>query len=69
MIVCYKNFVKEEMLTTKEVLEVLKKKGISISYPTIALWVREGKFEGAFQEETPFGSVWYIPEKTIKSLC
>jgi hypothetical protein len=53
------------MLTTKKALEMLKARGVEVSYPTIALWVREGKFEGARREETPRGPVWLIPEESV----
>ena len=66
-IVCYKSFVKKEMLTTKQVLELLAEKGISVSYPTVALWVREGKFEGAERRDEARGAVWYIPRKSVEN--
>ena len=53
------------MLTTKETQTALQKRGITAAYSTIAYWVRTGKFEGAIQEETPRGVVWYIPRKSI----
>ncbi len=58
--------MKKEMLTTKEVLEFLAEKGIIISYPTVALWVREGKFEGAERKQESRGVVWYIPKKSVE---
>lgn len=65
--VCYKVSVKGKMLTTKEAQKALEKRGISVAYSTVAYWVRTGKFEGAIQEETPRGVVWYIPQKSISS--
>ncbi len=62
---CYKDAVKGEMLTTKETQKVLQQRGVSVAYSTIAYWVRTGKFEGAIQEETPRGVVWYIPQKSV----
>ncbi len=62
---CYKDTVKGEMLTTKETQKVLQQRGVSVAYSTIAYWVRTGKFEGAIQEETPRGVVWYIPQKSV----
>ncbi|MDQ3180849.1 MAG: hypothetical protein M3Q33_10050 [Acidobacteriota bacterium] len=53
------------MLTTKETQKVLQQRGVSVAYSTIAYWVRTGKFEGAIQEETPRGVVWYIPQKSV----
>jgi|GEM_PF-1911040 len=63
---CAINLSVKERLTTKEALELLAERGIVVSYPTIALWVREGKFEGAEREETPRGAVWYIPRKSVE---
>jgi hypothetical protein len=63
--VCYKDIVKDKMLTTKEAQKALQQRGVAVAYSTIAYWVRSGKFDGAIQEETPRGVVWYIPQKTI----
>lgn len=54
------------MLTTRQTLELLAKRGIKVSYPTVAQWVREGKFKGAKREETPRGAVWYIPKSSVE---
>lgn len=62
---CYKDFVKDKMLTTKQVQEALKERGIPVAYSTIAYWVRTGKFKDAIQEETPRGVVWYIPQMSV----
>lgn len=67
LIVCYKSYVKNEMLTTKQVLEALADKGITVSYPTVALWVRKGKFEGAERKEESRGAVWYIPRSSVEN--
>jgi len=63
--VCYKDNVKDKMVTTKETQELLQDRGINVAYSTIAYWVRTGKFSGAVQEETPRGVVWYIPKKSV----
>jgi hypothetical protein len=55
-----------DMLTTTKALEVLRANGVKVSYPTIALWVREGKFAGAELEETPRGPVWKIPRASVE---
>ena len=47
-------------LTTQQVAEKLKK-----PYPTVALWVRQGRFPHAEYEETPRGGVWWIPESDL----
>lgn len=31
---------------------------------TVSLWCRNGFLAGAYQEATPFGDIWYIPEAT-----
>ena len=46
-------------LTIKEFSEL---HGIARS--TVSLWCRNGTLEGAFQEVTPFGDIWYIPQIT-----
>ncbi len=57
-----------DKVTTKEALTILQKRGITVPYPTLALWVREGRFEGAELDETnPRGSVWYIPRKSVET--
>ena len=56
-----------EMVTTKEALKVLKGRGFTVPYPTLALWVREGRFEGAkLDESNPRGAVWYIPRASVE---
>ncbi len=56
-----------EMITTKEALKMLKGRGFIVPYPTLALWVREGRFEGAeLDEGNPRGSVWYIPRASVE---
>jgi hypothetical protein len=54
-------------VTTKQAQERLAGRGIVVSYPTIAQWVREGRFEGAAREETERGPVWRIPVKSVDS--
>jgi hypothetical protein len=56
-----------EMVTTKKAQELLEARGISVSYPTLAQWTREGRFEGAERRETERGPVWYIPLASVKS--
>ena len=56
-----------DMVTTKEALTILRGRGISVPYPTLALWVRTGRFEGAqLDESNPRGAVWYIPRKAVE---
>jgi hypothetical protein len=55
------------MITTKRVQELLEERGINVSYPTIAQWVREGRFSGAVRDETERGPVWRIPLTSVKS--
>jgi hypothetical protein len=56
-----------KMVTTKQAQKILEGRGISISYPTIAQWTREGRFAGAEREETERGPVWRIPIEVVKS--
>lgn len=51
------------MLTVREVHE---KTGAAI--PTVNLWCRSGRLEGAYQESTPYGDYWLIPEESIKGI-
>ena len=53
---------KEKNLTAKEFAEAHE-----VGHSTVRLWCRTGRIKGAFQEETPFGVVWYIPESTSKN--
>ena len=55
-----------KMVTTNQALELLQERGISVSYPTVAQWTREGRFEGAEREETERGPVWRIPVASVK---
>lgn len=48
-------------LTVKEVTEILK-----VGRSTVSLWCRNGTLKGAYQEETPFGVVWYIPASALE---
>lgn len=55
-------------VTTKEALTILRERGIEVPYPTLALWVREGRFAGArLDESNPRGAVWYIPRKSVEN--
>lgn len=53
-------------VTTKKAREMLAERGISTSYPTLAQWVREGRFAGAEREETERGPVWRIPVESVR---
>ena len=55
-----------EMVTTKRAQEILEARGFPVSYPTIAQWVREGRFVGAVREETERGPVWRIPIESVR---
>jgi hypothetical protein len=55
-----------KMVTTKKAQQMLAERGMEVSYPTLAQWTREGKFEGAEREETERGPVWRIPLDSIK---
>ncbi len=55
-----------KMVTTKKAQEMLQERGITTTYPTIAQWVREGRFKGAEREETERGPVWRIPVESVK---
>jgi predicted site-specific integrase-resolvase len=50
---------KDKFLTVKEFAEKHK-----VGRSTVSLWCRNGTIKEAIQESTPFGDVWYIPEKT-----
>jgi hypothetical protein len=56
-----------KMVTTKKAQELLRERGIEISYPTIAQWTREGRFEGAVLEDTERGPVWRIPVEAVRT--
>lgn len=59
-----------DMVTTKEALTILRGRGIEVPYPTLALWVRTGRFEGAqLDESNPRGAVWYIPRKAVEKFA
>ncbi len=55
-----------DMVSTKEALAILQKRGYEVPYPTLALWVREGRFEGAKLEDNPRGAVWHIPRAAVE---
>jgi len=56
-----------DMVTTKEALKILSTRGIEVPYPTLALWVREGRFKGAkLDNSNPRGAVWYIPRTSVE---
>jgi hypothetical protein len=62
---CY-NFCLMKTVTTKQAQELLAERGINVSYPTIAQWVREGRFNGALRDDTERGPVWRIPVDAVK---
>lgn len=49
-------------LTTTEAAARLK-----VANVTVRLWCRQGRFPNAYMEETPRGSLWYIPEGDLTS--
>lgn len=56
-----------DMVTTKEALVILQERGLNVPYPTLAFWVRTGRFEGAqLDESNPRGAVWYIPRQSVE---
>lgn len=52
-----------KMLTVRQVAE---RTGAAI--PTVNLWCRSGRLEGAYQESSPYGDYWLIPEASIKGV-
>ena len=56
-----------KMVSTKQAQQLLEERGVSASYPTIAQWVREGRFKYAVLEETERGPVWRIPLESVRS--
>ena len=48
------------MLTVKEAAEK-----VGAGESSIRLWAGQGRFPGARQEETPFGSYWLIPDTAL----
>jgi hypothetical protein len=56
-----------KMITTKKAQEMLAERGVSVSYPTVAQWTREGRFAGAVLEETERGPIWRIPLESVKA--
>jgi hypothetical protein len=49
------------MLTAKETAA-----RIGAGESSVRLWASQGRFPGARQEETPFGSYWLIPETALE---
>jgi hypothetical protein len=49
------------MLTVKETAA-----RIGAGESSVRLWASQGRFVGARQEETPFGSYWLIPESALE---
>ena len=54
---------KHKMLTVREVHE---KTGAAI--PTVNLWCRSGRLKGAYQESSPYGDYWLIPEAALEGI-
>ncbi len=54
--------MKKAMLTATEFAEA-----IGVPYPTVALWLRKGKIQGAEQLELGSLKVWQIPAMLVKS--
>ena len=52
-----------KLLTVREVSE---KTGAAI--PTVNLWCRSGRLSGAYQESTPYGDYWLIPESALDGI-
>jgi hypothetical protein len=48
-------------LTTAQVADRLER-----PERTIRLWCKQGRFPGAYSQETPRGSFWLIPEKALE---
>jgi hypothetical protein len=48
-------------LTTAQVAERL-----GVSVVTVRLWCRRGLFPNAYEQQTPRGAVWMIPESDLK---
>ena len=53
--------VKKDMMTAAEFA-----KAIEVPYPTVALWLREGKIPEAEQLEIGALKVWQIPSTAVK---
>ncbi len=52
----------EKMLNVKQVAE-----RIGAGESSVRLWCSQGRFTGARQETTPFGSYWLIPEGALST--
>lgn len=52
-----------KMLTVREVHE---RTGAAI--PTVNLWCRSGRLKGAYQESSPYGDYWLIPETSLAGI-
>ncbi len=52
-----------KLLTVREVSE---RTGAAI--PTVNLWCRSGRLSGAYQESTPYGDYWLIPESALDGI-
>jgi hypothetical protein len=53
----------DKMLTVRE---VAAKTGAAI--PTVNLWCRSGRLIGAYQESSPYGDYWLIPESSLAGI-
>lgn len=52
----------EKNLTTSQIA-----KRLNVSPITVRLWCRQGKFPKAYEDETPRGMVWLIPESDLEN--
>jgi predicted site-specific integrase-resolvase len=41
---------------------------LGVAERTVHDWIKEGRLEGAYLEETPRGPVWRIPESALKGV-
>lgn len=53
-------------VTTTEAVKLLRERGISVEYATLAQWVRSGRFKGAERKNEVRGPVWHIPLKSVQ---
>jgi hypothetical protein len=53
--------MRERNMTAREFAAAINR-----PYPTVALWLRQGKVPGAYQESVGDFSVWQIPSDAVK---
>ncbi len=56
-----------DKVTTTEALKILRGRGLTVSYPTMARWVQSGLFKGAERVTETRGPVWLIPRASVFS--